>query len=163
MSNRGKIKIKHTTQLVQPSAKSWQSLQKFQLLAKAMGQKKKMERIIPSKILVCGSRTWTDRGKIVAKLSAFPAGTTIVHGGCGGADSMAAAVAIELGMRPICYAADWHKGRAGGPARNTRMLVREKPALVIAFVRGPLCESLGTADCVRKARTRGIRVELVYA
>ncbi|MFA5039834.1 MAG: SLOG family protein [Candidatus Omnitrophota bacterium] len=130
-----------------------------------------MEKFAPLKLLVCGSRTWTDRARIVATLSAYPPGTAVVHGGNGtvvrgrivaGADLMAAEVARELGMRTICYNADWAgAGLAAGPARNERMLVREKPSLVIAFVRGPLFKSKGTRDCATRARRHGIRVQIV--
>ncbi len=40
------------------------------------------------RILVCGDRNWTDRGKVRARLKLLPRGTTIIHGDARGADRM---------------------------------------------------------------------------
>jgi hypothetical protein len=112
------------------------------------------------KVLVCGDRNWTDMQKIRVRLSQLPPGTVIIEGECRGADRMAARAARELGFKVDPYPADWkHHGNAAGPIRNSRML-NQWPDLVIAF-HSDLDRSAGTADTVRKARSRRIPVEII--
>ena len=47
--------------------------------------------------LICGSRDWTDRPTIAAWIEAFKGPTTIVHGGCNGADTIAGEIAAFFG------------------------------------------------------------------
>lgn len=110
------------------------------------------------KILITGSRDWTDRRRIIARLMELPDDTTIIEGGAIGADLVAAHVARALNFHVITAKADWSKyGRAAGPLRNRAMLDM-KPDLVIAFCKN---QSRGTMDCVKAAIERGIPVELV--
>lgn len=114
-------------------------------------------------ILICGSRTWTDRETMLAWFDRFPLHTRIVHGGCHGADEMAEQIAKEMGDEGQVYPADWSRGPQAGPERNQRMLDAEKPSRVIAFAcvdaRGEL--SRGTADMVRRALLAGVAVTIV--
>lgn len=76
----------------------------------------------------------------------------LIHGDCRGADHLSELVALELGMVPKAYPADWEThGKKAGPIRNRQML-RENPdiALVLAF-HDDLRRSKGTADMVRAA------------
>ena len=111
----------------------------------------------PLRILVCGSRTWQDRGLIRRVLSALPKRAEVVHGGCRGADVLAGEVAEELGLQVRSMPADWHRyGRSAGPIRNQAMLDL-KPTLVLAFATN-LAESRGTKNTVDAALARKIPV-----
>ncbi|SRR5713226_671378 len=110
------------------------------------------------KVLVCGSRHWTDWKLIETHLKMLPPGTTIISGAARGADQMAATIGAKLGLEVQESPADWAKfGRAAGYRRNLLML-KERPDLVIAF---HLDASPGTAHAIENARKRGIPVEVV--
>lgn len=110
------------------------------------------------KVLVCGSRTWTDEGAVRRRLAELPPDAVILHGGARGADAMAARAAADLGLQVRAYPADWGRhGRAAGLIRNVLML-DEGPDLVIAFQRD---RSRGTEHTVTEARRRGVPVEVV--
>jgi len=109
-------------------------------------------------VLITGSRDWTDVETIATRLTLLPAGTMIMHGAARGADRIAARIARSLGLRVTAYPANWARyGKAAGVIRNRQML-DQRPDLVIAF-HPDLTQSRGTADCVRDAHRRGIRVE----
>lgn len=128
------------------------------------------------RVIVCGSRTWTDRKAIEDRLGALmreslgkwtdlfePPGTlTVVHGACEeGADAFA---------RDWCryhwgtvfeeaHPANWDEyGRKAGPIRNS--VVASKGADLCLAFRMP-GKSNGTDDMVRKARAAGIPVEVI--
>ena len=112
------------------------------------------------KVLICGDRNWDLHDPILNRISKLPIGAIIIHGGCHGADKMAAKVALQCSYKVQEFIADWGKhGKAAGPIRNRQML-DEKPDLVIAF-HSDLSKSKGTADTVREARKRGIPVEVI--
>ncbi|WP_081343398.1 SLOG family protein [Mycobacteroides chelonae] len=114
------------------------------------------------RILITGSRRWTDRAAIETALRSAAAGhspreVTVVHGECpyGGADIIAAAIADRLGFVVEPHPAAWKvHGKAAGPMRNQEM-VDLGAHLCLAF---PDAESRGTWDCVRRAAAAGIRV-----
>jgi len=112
------------------------------------------------KVLVCGDRSWKDWNKIRSKLQELKP-EVIIAGGARGADTTAALIASkELGIPAYIYPAQWNTyGRAAGPIRNREML-DQCPDLVLAF-HSDLSKSKGTADCVREARKRGIKVQIV--
>jgi hypothetical protein len=110
------------------------------------------------RVLICGSRTWTDAAAIQRALEDLPPGpTTIIHGGARGADQLAGKVAVRLGYAVEAYEADWSLGGRAGPERNIRML-DSKPDLVLAFWDG---RSRGTGHTVTEARRRNITVDTV--
>jgi hypothetical protein len=119
------------------------------------------------RLLVCGSRTWSDYRRLRRTLEATvaqrqPEVVTIIEGGARGADRMAGHLACLHGWRLEVYPARWEQqGRAAGTRRNARMLQRGRPDLVVAFTVGPLAESRGTADMVRRARAAGVPVHIV--
>lgn len=88
----------------------------------------------PVRILITGSRTWTDRTAIAHAISDYlhSVGTRIggawpfpivVHGGARGADQLADAVARNWGWTPERHPADWDRhGRAAGFRRNAEMV-----------------------------------------
>ena len=103
------------------------------------------------RVLICGSRTWTDVEAIRDCLVNLPVNTTVIHGGALGADSLAGAVAQILGLKIEVYPADWEKyGKNAGFKRNLEML-DTKPDLVLAFWDG---KSKGTAHTVGHAQAR---------
>ena len=108
------------------------------------------------RVLVCGSRTWTDAKTIEKRLRELPRGSEILHGGARGADTLAAGIALGLGFYVEEWPADWTLGARAGLERNLRML-DEEPDLVLAFWDG---SSTGTAHVVHAARRRGIATEV---
>jgi hypothetical protein len=110
------------------------------------------------KVLVCGSRQWTDWESIEKRLCMLPAGTTITSGAARGVDGIAAAIGRKLGLEVREFPAEWNKfGRSAGYRRNLVMLEQD-PDLVIAFHVG---NSPGTAHAIEHARKRKIPVELI--
>ena len=118
------------------------------------------------KVLVCGSRTWTNRGVILRELRKLPVGSVVVHGACEtGADALADEVAGELGMVIRRYPADMSNGRSAEATRNSEILRREHRhgdpiVLGLAFT-SDLNRSRSTRDMVTKARAKGIKVSVV--
>jgi len=105
------------------------------------------------KALVCGGRTWRDRGAVDRALSLLNP-SEIIHGGAPGADSLAADWALDNFVLCTAFYADWNKhGRAAGPIRNQRMLDEGKPDVVVAFPGGR-----GTQDMIDRARRAFVRV-----
>ena len=110
------------------------------------------------KVLVTGSRYYSDYSIMKKELEALPKDTVLIHGGCVGADALADLIGRQLGFKIMVFNADWAKnGKAAGPIRNSEML-KEKPDLVLAF---PLEGSKGTWDTVSKARGLGIEVKVI--
>lgn len=113
------------------------------------------------RVLICGSRFFTDISAIKALIATFPPDTVIIHGAAPGADSYAAACARMAGLGVEAYPADWKQyGKAAGNIRNTQMLVEGKPDIVYAFAGGPLDKTKGTKNMVMQAREAGVEVEV---
>lgn len=112
-----------------------------------------------SRVLVCGSRDWTERAVIERVLRANgPA--LIVHGAARGADQLAASVAHALGWPVEQHPAAWRRyGTSAGPKRNLAMLDTH-PTLVIAFTTIP-GGTPGTRHTLTTAYHRGIAVVIV--
>ncbi len=125
------------------------------------------------RVLVCGSRTWSDPATIHAVLFGLSAmqrddGSegdpefVVITGGAAGADRQATVWAQTWDRRWAVYLADWSEhGKAAGPIRNQRMLDEGTPDVVWAFVDKPLAESKGTADMCRRAKAAGLPVYVV--
>jgi len=124
------------------------------------------------KILVTGSRTWTDELIIIRELSKFPPGTIVVHGAARGLDSLADKIARSFGLIPRSYpitTEDWNRlGPRAGGLRNSAMLKYENPDkdgvgidLCLAFTDDYLENSRGTNDMVKKAMRAGIKTKIV--
>ncbi|MCL6592088.1 MAG: DUF2493 domain-containing protein [Firmicutes bacterium] len=111
-------------------------------------------------VLVCGSRDYTDYGKVYDCLKSIDV-SQVLAGGCRGADTLAVAAAKACGYPFREFPADWRKfGKAAGPIRNQQMLDEGKPDLVVAF-HEDLENSKGTKDMIRRARSQGIPVRLI--
>lgn len=112
------------------------------------------------RILITGSRTWTDTRTIDEALDQYHAtlgaDLVVVHGACPrGADALADQWARHRGVHVERYPADWkHDGRRAGHRRNADMIAT-RPNLVLAFVRDG---SPGATGCVRLAKRAGITV-----
>jgi hypothetical protein len=119
------------------------------------------------RVLVCGSRTFTDRSIVDSILDGLLSNDelTVIEGGAKGADLCASQWVGAIPKRDVkheLFAADWdkHGGRAG-PMRNAKMLRDGKPDAVLAFIDKPLEESHGTLDMVTKARKAKVPVYII--
>lgn len=100
------------------------------------------------RVLVCGSRTWTNPALIYTYLENIGA-TLIIHGNARGADRLAGQSASQLNIPVEVYPADWDRyGKRAGFVRNREMLIIGKPDLVLAFWDG---ESNGTRNMIELA------------
>jgi hypothetical protein len=117
----------------------------------------------PMRILVTGSRSWTDEEMIRNLLAAADRKEgphTLVHGGARGADTVAGEIAQELGWTVEVHKADWERdGRAAGILRNHKM-VNLGADLCLAFIKD---NSKGASHCARLARLAGITVAKFHA
>ncbi|MCX5209745.1 DUF2493 domain-containing protein [Kitasatospora sp. NBC_00240] len=114
------------------------------------------------RIIVTGSRNWTDRQAVWDALAQAADGQdwdelVLVHGACPtGADHYASRWASLVGITQETYPANWTAhGKAAGPIRNQAM-VAAGADLVLAFPLGP---SPGTRNCMAAARNAGIPVK----
>jgi hypothetical protein len=112
-----------------------------------------------TRILITGSRTWTNQNRIRAVLAyhcqAFP-GATLVHGAARGADRIAADIWTGWGLPTEAHPvtpAQWRErpGRAGHD-RNAHM-VALGAVVCLAFIRN---NSPGATDCAARADNAGI-------
>jgi len=114
------------------------------------------------KVLICGSRHWTNRELIrawVDKLKCWGY-TTVIEGEAPGADTIARQEAVIAGMHVIPVPANWAKyGRAAGPIRNTEMLSMD-PDLVVAF-HEDITKSKGTKNMVQLARYYNVQTIVI--
>ena len=108
------------------------------------------------KLLVCGGRNFTDQEALFNLLDTIHTTTPItliIEGGARGADIMGRAWAILNEVEYKTFKPDWDKyGKSAGFKRNTEML-DFGPDAVLATPGGN-----GTADTVRKATSRNIKV-----
>lgn len=112
------------------------------------------------KVLVCGSRDWTDVVAIKRVIDELPNRTLVIHGAARGADANAGYFAKMRGLfvaQVPCEDEHWkHYGKRAGMLRNLAMLDLE-PGLVIAFQRNG---SRGTQQTIDEARRRHIPVQV---
>lgn len=114
------------------------------------------------RILITGSREWSDRAaiedaivKAARDAGATPQSTVIVHGKARGADTIAADIGRRYGCLIEGHKADWDRwGKSAGHRRNGEM-VAAGADICLAFL---LPESVGTRDCIAQARKAGIPV-----
>ncbi len=111
------------------------------------------------RVLVCGSRNWTDYGVIERRMKMLPPWTVIIEGEARGVDRAARLIAKHFGLEVKPFPAKWKKyGKAAGPIRNQQMLDEGKPDLVLAY---PMPDSVGTKDMIARAKKAEIPVEVV--
>jgi hypothetical protein len=112
----------------------------------------------PYRVLVTGSRTWTDQDAVYKALAdavrPVPAdqNVIIVHGCCQtGADQMAHEWARGYGATIEAHPANWVKhGRSAGPRRNAEM-VNLGADIVLAFIKDGSRGASHTAALAEKA------------
>lgn len=113
-----------------------------------------------TRILIAGSRRWSDEDMIWRVLHSHVGDVTVVHGDCPtGADAIADKVAKRLGFTIEAHPADWSLGKSAGPQRNSRM-VDLGADVCYAF---PTKDSRGAVDCINKAVAAGIRTEIYWS
>lgn len=108
-----------------------------------------------NRVIIAGSRTITDYGILLDAVgkSMFEI-TEVLSGGARGVDTLAIRYAKERDIPYKIYKADWNKyGKSAGPIRNEEMI--NNADALIAIWDG---KSRGTADIIRRAKRRGIKV-----
>ncbi len=109
------------------------------------------ERPDYKRVLICGSRNYTNTEVIARYVNSLGAGVTVIHGGAIGADSIAGEIAERRVMKVEVYLPEWEAlGRGAGFIRNQQMLDQGKPDLVVYFTHD-LSVSKGTSDMVKRA------------
>lgn len=122
------------------------------------------------RVLVCGSRTFTDEDIVYdllwGMLTSGHSDMVIIEGQCpyGGADALAETFAKRYKVEHLPFVPEFDaNGHVLGPKRNKQMLVEGKPDLVLAFVDKPLETSRGTANMVKQARNDGVPTYVIQA
>lgn len=117
------------------------------------------------RVLICGSRDWTDPLPIQNVLRELdPINDVVIHGNARGADRVAGRLAQTYRLRVEEYPADWKRlGKAAGPLRNRWMLDDGQPSEVWAFKADfdPTLSRGGTENMVALAREAGIKTTVV--
>ena len=115
------------------------------------------------RILVTGSREWTDWEVLHEVLEAWTRGAdsvTIVHGGAPGADRLAGDYARAAGWAEEVHPADWAQyGKPAGMIRNKAM-VDVGADVCIAFFKAS-AGNRGTRGCAKMAEEAGIPVRRI--
>lgn len=113
----------------------------------------------PFRVLVTGSRTWTDEAlireqfKILNGMYYGRREITLIHGTAVGVDTMAEKIAQSFGWNIERYPADWNThGKRAGYIRNAEM-VKANPDICLAFIHN---ESRGATMCADLAEKAGI-------
>ena len=105
------------------------------------------------KIVVTGGRSFSDREQVFRILYLLNL-KRVATGDANGADALVKQWCYLNLVTHVLYEAFWNRrGKAAGPERNERMLVNEKPDLLVAFAGGD-----GTEGCIELARKHHIEV-----
>lgn len=117
------------------------------------------------KILICGSRNWTDKERIKEEVESLIKQDyyieCIIEGEANGADKLGREVGEELKIPVIPFPADWEKhGKAAGHIRNQQMLDEGSPDYILAFHEN-IEQSKGTLNMLQKALKNNIKYQLV--
>lgn len=112
------------------------------------------------RVLVYGGRDWTSERLTYDAMDKFHATYCVqmlIHGGCLGADSLAAEWAKRHGIHRACVDALWdHYRRAAGPTRNGAMMWLQ-PQIAVEFPGGN-----GTADMRSKLMAANVTIWAPY-
>lgn len=116
-----------------------------------------------TRLLICGSRTWTDRAAIDQQIRLTRDELEVViEGEAPGADRLARDVAKAYGVPVLPFPADWKAhGRRAGILRNLAMLREGRPTEVIAFTDDFANPRSGTRHMCWIAVEAGVPVTLV--
>lgn len=112
------------------------------------------------RILITGSRNFSHTDLMEEALERHidqPEDTVVIHGGARGADALAGALSENRGCTIEIFEAQWDKyGKGAGGIRN-QLMVDSGADICLAF---PLENSVGTYDCIKRAKSAGIEVEI---
>ena len=115
------------------------------------------------RLLVCGSRDFTNKKKIEEVLKGFQGVEVLVHGNARGADQIAGLIGMNLwgDDKVRAFLAKWTQfGPSAGAIRNKQMLDEGKPNRVLAFFHN-MNFSPGTIDMVYQSLQSGL-VRIVW-
>jgi hypothetical protein len=116
------------------------------------------------RLLICGSRDWQNKiliKKEIESILEVEKIEVVIHGGCRGADLIAAEVARDFNLPVEEYLADWKAhGKSAGPKRNQQMLDEGKPSFVLAF-HDDIDDSKGTKDMILRSKKAGLTFKVV--
>jgi hypothetical protein len=108
--------------------------------------------------IIAGSRdiySYSTLLKAVEKAKAWGISvTSVVSGGARGVDALGEQYARENNLPLSVFKPDWSLGKSAGPIRNQNMADSEGVEALIAVTNG----SRGTADMIRRAKDKGLRV-----
>jgi YspA, cpYpsA-related SLOG family len=128
------------------------------------------------RVLVCGSRRWPWPGTVATVLDRLATRhggqLVVIEGAARGADHAAHLWCERHGLpedRHRCHLVDWHaerracprQWRLAGPERNSRMLLQDRPQLIICFHDQFDPASGGTSDMALRGLLREVPVWLV--
>ena len=114
------------------------------------------------KIAIVGSRNFKNKAFIATEVSRILLehqyfSTAVVSGGAPGVDTVAHALALDWGVEPIIFEANWQKyGRSAGPSRNKKIV--KAADVMIAF---PFPGSRGTRNSIKLMREAGKPVHVI--
>lgn len=109
------------------------------------------------RLLITGSRDWTDRSIIREALEPHVTAEVLVSGACPtGADRMCEELWSAWGGKIERHVADWSLGKWVGPARNRRM-VELGADVCLAFILNHSVGASMTADLAERAGIKTIR------
>lgn len=115
------------------------------------------------RMLITGSRNYADRDTLLDAIEYYLGETyiedvIIIEGGARGADRIAREHALDMGYVVETYPVNWEKyGKKAGVIRNQEM-VDNGADICLAF---PLEDSIGTYDCIRRAKNAGIKTIII--
>lgn len=116
-------------------------------------------------VIVAGAVAWSNAAAIERELSKLPAGSTVIHGDCPGADALAGSIAARLGLTvvPMAKNADDRRRyrKASWKGLNVRMLARGAE-LVLVF-HPDITASKGSKHIAELARAADVAVQVFSA
>ena len=115
----------------------------------------------PFKVLVTGSRTWSDKTVIYSELNnflaKFPNNLILVHGGAAGADSIAHNWALANNVKTEVWEANWDlHGKKAGPIRNN-LMIKSGADYSLAFLQN---NSSGTLHAISTLKKSGVDTKI---
>ena len=111
------------------------------------------------RVIICGSRHWTNEILIESYIKGLPPNSVVIHGDAPGADKIAGRIADERGHTVIEFEANWSLyGDKAGPIRNQEML--DFGIDQVTAFHEDLANSMGTKDMITRARKAWIPVQV---
>ena len=112
------------------------------------------------RVLITGSRDWRDYVAVKKRLSDLPVNAVVVHGAATGADHMAHAAALALGLTVEPHFPDYENyHHREAPLKRNELMVSLGADLCLAF---PTPSSRGTWHCLGLAKQAGIPWEVIH-